>query len=323
MKRTPRLLIGLLIFLAILWLAVCLVIVQPVFFHAARAKTKADPERLKNDVRALSENFHPRDFRHPENLDRCAAWLRMEFENAGATVREQVFETGGRTYRNVIARFGSRGGGLVVVGAHYDAFQDTPGADDNASGVAGLLELARLLGRHPPTRDMELVAYTLEEPPFFRTADMGSAHHARELKAGGTPVRGVMILEMIGYFSNDRMSQSYPIPLLRLFYPSRGNFIAIAGRLDQRRFTREVKAGMKGATPLPVWSINAPASLPGLDFSDHRNYWAEGWDAVMITDTSFYRNKLYHEDGDTWDRLDYVRMADVVTAVYEAAKSLP
>jgi len=127
---------------------------------------------------------------------------------------------------------------------------------------------------------------------------------------------------MIGYFSDAWFSQGYPFPLLRAFYPSRGNFIAVAGRLDQRRFTRQIKAGMKGATPLPVWSINAPASLPGLDFSDHRNYWDQGMNAVMVTDTSFYRNKEYHEAGDTWDRLDYTRMAYVVTGVYETLRRL-
>lgn len=323
MKRKPRLLIGFLLFLAVLWTATWLVVVQPVFRSAPPSQVVADPGVLKSDVSVLSENFHPRDYRHPENLDRCAAFLRAEFEKTGARVREQSYMIGRRTYRNIIARFGSGDDGLVVVGAHYDACNDTPGADDNASGVAGLLELARLLGGHPLPRSIELVAYTLEEPPHFRTPEMGSAVHARELRSSGAVVRGVVVLEMIGYFSDSWMSQSYPFPLMRLFYPSRGNFVAVAGRLDQRRFTREIKAGMKGATPLPVWSLNAPASLPGLDFSDHLNYWAQGWNAVMITDTAFYRNTAYHSEGDTLDRLDFVRMAHVVTGVYQSLKMLP
>ncbi len=320
-KRPSRGFLAVLGLLAAVWLAACLVMVQPVLFSAARATVSADPAALQRDVRTLSEHFGPRDT--PENLDRAAAWIRGEFEKTGARVREQTYEVQGRTFRNIIARFGSGDDGLLVVGAHYDAVDETPGADDNASGVAGLLELARLLGKHPPERPIELVAYTLEEPPWFRSEFMGSAVHARELKERGADVRGVIVLEMIGCFDDAWMSQDYPFHLLRVFYPSRGNFVAIAGRLDQRKFTRDLKAGMKGATSLPVWSINAPAALPGLDFSDHLNYWAHGWNAVMVTDTAFYRNKQYHQPGDTWDRLDYKRMADAVTAVHAALKSLP
>lgn len=321
-SRKPRMLIGFLFLLAGLSATVVIVMVQPVIFSPRRATITADPEILKRDVKTLSEDFLPRDHRHPANLDRCAAYIRAELEKTGARVRDQVYEAHGRTYRNIVARFGTRGGELIVVGAHYDACGETPGADDNASGVAGLLELGRLLGRHPLPTDIELVAFTLEEPPYFRTEKMGSAIHADDLRLRNVPVRGVIVLEMIGYFDDAWFSQAYPIPLLRAFYPSRGNFIAVAGRLDQRPFTRQIKAAMKGATPLPVWSINAPASLPGLDFSDHRNYWANGWNAVMVTDTSFYRNHEYHQDGDTWNRLDYVRMAQVVTGVNEALRRL-
>lgn len=319
-KRKPRVLIGFLLLLLLIWCTAVIVMVQPVLFHASRAEITATPEILKRDVKILSEDFQPRDHRHTENLDRCAAYIRAELEKTGARVEEQEYRVAGKTYRNVLARFGTKGGPLTVVGAHYDACGETPGADDNASAVAGLLELARMLGRHPLPGDFELVAYTLEEPPYFRTPAMGSAVHATSLRHRGVEVRGVVVLEMIGFFDDGWFSQGYPFPLLRAFYPSRGNFIAVVGRLDQRRFTRDIKAGMKGATPLPVWSINAPASLPGLDYSDHFNYWNQGWNAVMVTDTSFYRNKEYHEAGDTWNRLDFSRMAHVVTGVYEALR---
>lgn len=321
-KRKLRMLIGFLLLLAAAWLTVVIVMVQPVFFHAGPTKITADPEILKRDVKILSEDFQPRDYLHPQNLDRCAAYIRAELEKTGAVISEQVYDANGRTYRNIVARYGTKGGELTVVGAHYDACGQTPGADDNCSAVAGLLELGRMLGRNPLPYDLELVAYTLEEPPFFRTPAMGSAVHAAGLRLSGAKVRGVVVLEMIGYFDDAWFSQGYPFPILRAFYPSRGNFIAVTGRLDQRGFTRKIKAGMKGATPLPVWSINAPASLPGLDFSDHLNYWDQDWNAVMITDTSFYRNKEYHGAGDTWDRLDYTRTAYVVTGVYEALRRL-
>lgn len=307
--------------LALLWIAVRLVVGQPVW-GGKPSTVAADPERLKNDVRVISERFHPRDFSRTANLDACAQYIAEELAKTGATLRLQQYEVDDRKYHNVIARFGTGNDNLIVVGAHYDTCGHTPGADDNASGVAGLLELARMLAKHPTGQNVELVAYTLEEPPYFRTEGMGSHQHAQLLKYEGATVRGVIVLEMIGYFSDKPGSQRYPLPLLRAFYPGRGDYIAVAGRIDQWRFLREFKSGMKGATPLPVWSVSAPAALPGLDFSDHRNYWPHGWNALMVTDTAFYRNAEYHEAGDTWDKLDYRRMADVVVGVYEGVKGL-
>ena len=161
----------------------------------------------------------------------------------------------------------------MVIGAHYDSYGDTPGADDNASGVAGLIELAHLLKKNPPKNAVELVAYTLEEPPFFNGENMGSAHHARAFKTTGRPLKLMISLEMIGYFSDEAHSQNYPTGLLKTFYPTKGNFIGIIGRASDSKETRRVKALMSGATDLPVYSMNAPVSLvPGLDFSDHRNF---------------------------------------------------
>lgn len=306
-------------FLAVVWTAIRVIVGQPVP-EGERSALTADTAALQTHVRTISENFHPRDYLHPQNLDACAEYIRQQFEKTGAQVRFQDYQADGRTYRNVVARIGTGTDNLIVVAAHYDTCGHTPGADDNASGVAGLLELARLLAAHPTGQNIELVACPLEEPPYFRTSDMGSVHHARSLR--GSDVRGVIVLEMIGYFSDQAMSQDYPSPVLRLFYPSTGNFIALAGRNDQWRFMREFKSHMSGTTPLPVWSINASAKLPGLDFSDHASYWNEGYNAIMVTDTAFYRNKAYHEPEDTWDRLDYRRMGDVVVGVYEGIKGL-
>jgi Zn-dependent M28 family amino/carboxypeptidase len=282
-----------------------------------------DAARLEAHVRMLSETLGPRDEGHPENLDRVAAYLRKEFEQAkAAAVWEQPFESRGRTYRNVIASFGPRTNELIVVGAHYDTAGALPGADDNASGVAGLIELAYLLGRTPPAMRVELVAFTLEEPPYFRSPLMGSAVHAASLRAQGTSVRAMISLEMIGYFSDRPDSQQYPVALLKALYPSRGNFITVVGKLDQGRTLRRVKGAMHGASPLPVYSINAPRAIPGVDFSDHLNYWNQGYDAVMITDTAFYRNPNYHTFTDTPETLDYRRMAMVVQGVYAAVGAL-
>lgn len=290
--------------------------------RSPRPHASVNPARLEAHVRALAEDFVPRDENHPENLDRAAAYIGREFEQAGGAVEDQVFEIRGTPYRNVIARFGPDTKERIVVGAHYDAAGPYPGADDNASGVAGLIELAFLLGKGSLPLRVELVAYTLEEPPYFASPAMGSAIHAASLKKQGVKVRAMISLEMIGYFTDEPGSQELPAPFLKLFYPSTGNFIAVVGKLGQGSLVRKIKNAMKRASPLPVQSINAPTSLPGVDFSDHRNYWAAGYPAVMITDTAFFRNPNYHAPSDTPETLDYRRMGMVVEGVYGAVKAL-
>jgi Zn-dependent M28 family amino/carboxypeptidase len=213
---------------------------------------------------------------------------------------------------------------VVVVGAHYDVCGDQDGADDNASAVAAMLELARLLAERRPTvaRRIDLVAFTLEEPPFFRTDDMGSAVHARSLRQRGVRVAAMVCLEMVGFFSDRPHSQGFPVPGLSLLYPSTGDFVAVVGNLGSRRLTREIKTRMAGACAVPVHSINAPAVVPGVDFSDHLNFWLEGFPAVMITDTAFYRNPNYHLPSDTAETLDYDRMTEVVKGLYSAVCAL-
>lgn len=303
----------------LLIVAFCLYVTQPLIrIVNFPSPVSADPARLETHVRALSESFVPRNEAHPENLDRCAAYIRREFESAHARVSEQPFTVAGKTYRNVIARFGPDTKETVVVGAHYDTAGPLPGADDNASGVAGLLELARLLGNAQLPIRVELVAYTLEEPPFFRSEQMGSAVHAKVLKREGAVVRVMFSLEMIGYFSDAADSQQFPISALSLFYPTKGNFISVIGEMGAGTLVRKIKRSMAEATSLPVYSINAPRKIPGMDFSDHLSYWREGYPAVMITDTAFYRNANYHTIGDTPEKLDYRRMSQVVEGVYAA-----
>jgi hypothetical protein len=295
-------------------------IAQPTFRKNHPSTVSVDAARLKVHVSTLSRTFHPRDWEHPANLSKCADYIATQFANTGAAVESQEFKVQGKRYRNVIGRFGVGKGSKVVVGAHYDTCGDTPGADDNASGIAALIELAYLTGASAPQREVELVAYVLEEPPFFRTSHMGSAIHAESIAGEKSNITGVIVLEMVGCFNDEKGSQSYPSLLLRAFYPRRGNFIAVAGRWDQGDWIKAVKVGMLGSTDLPVYSIRAPSALPGIDFSDHFNYWPYGIKAVMVTDTSFYRNKAYHASEDTSDRLDYDRMSKVVVAVFEALR---
>lgn len=320
-----RILLGI---VAVLVAGIAVVVVllkQPTFGKvvAAPPEAKADASTLETHVRMLSEDFAPRDYTHPDNLDAAAAYIAEQLRAAGAVdVVEQPYEVEGTTYKNVIASFGPDTPERVVVGAHYDVCEPFPGADDNASGVAGLLEIARMLeGVELKTR-VELVAFSLEEPPFFRTESMGSYVHATSLKESKVGVRAMICLEMLGYFTDEKGTQEFPIGALKPLYPSKGNYIAIVGRFGGGKLVRHMKRSFKGANDLPVETINGPASIPGIDFSDHLNYWKYDWPAVMLTDTAFYRNQAYHTADDTADRLDYERMELVVDGVYNAVVAL-
>ena len=310
-------------------------VTQPFVASRSFHPPSIDPARLEQDVRILSQRYFPRSY-DSDGLPAAAEYIRAQLKLNSANVSDQSFEVAGRQYSNIIARFGPAQGRLLVIGAHYDSYGEpvkgdryskgfddythTPGADDNASGVAGLLALARLLAKQPPPVPVELVAFTLEEPPYFETDAMGSVRHARALHAAGTPVALMISLEMIGYFSDEAHSQTYPVPGTGLLYPRRGNYIGIVARLGDWQLTRKLKAIMRGATDLPVYSMNFLSQVPGIDYSDHASYWREDYPAVMITDMGFYRNKQYHLSGDTAERLDYVRMAKVVQGVYEVIR---
>jgi Zn-dependent M28 family amino/carboxypeptidase len=311
------LVVVLLLGLAWFWLT------QPLIFRAQPSSVRTvDPARLEAHVRQLSVELAPRDVGHLENLDRTAVYLADQLRQTGAAVSEQPYRVEGNSYRNVIARFGPDTSERIIVGAHYDSAGPLPGADDNASGVAGLLELARLFGSQPPQMRVELVGFSTEEPPYFRSTGMGSSVHATSLRTNNVKVRAMLSLEMIGYFSDAPGSQHFPVGLLGALYPSTGNFIAVVGRVSDGLLVRQVKSAMSNAAPLRVHSINAPSFIPGVDFSDQLNYWHEGYGAVMITDTAFYRNRNYHTAHDTAEKLDYKRMGMVVEGVYAAVIEL-
>jgi hypothetical protein len=282
---------------------------------AAPAGQTASAARLEQLVRKLSTDFADRTFDNETRLEGAAAYLESQLARLGFKVESQRFTAEGRPYRNLVVKLGPDTPEVMVVGAHYDVAGEQPGADDNASGVAGLLELARLLKGQSFRQRVELVVYTNEEPPFFRTPYMGSAVHARSLTESGKRVSLMLSLECIGYFSDEPGSQDHPVRLLNAMYPTTGNFISLVGFYQDGDIARQVKAAMKSASDLPVYSINAPGFVVGVDFSDHLNYWNEGYVGMMVTDTAFYRNKAYHTPQDTADRLDYRRMAKVVDGV--------
>jgi Zn-dependent M28 family amino/carboxypeptidase len=281
-----------------------------------KEETKAN---LEATVRFLSEEIGPRSWDNLERLNQAADYIEKKLRSFGCAVRRQVFTHENNAYVNVIGEVkGRERDGILVVGAHYDTVTGTPGADDNASGVAGMLELARLTVRNPLPQTVHFAAFSLEEPPVFRTSRMGSAMYAQSLKQEGAKVEGMVSLEMIGYYSDMKGSQLYPLPVFRWFYPDRGNFIGFVGNIRSRAFTLRVKRGFKAHCSLPVESLNTISIIPGVDFSDHRSFWKCGFPAFMITDTAFYRNPYYHAPGDTASTLDYDRMAELVTGLYRA-----
>lgn len=281
-------------------------------------------QRLYADVLRFTSVKPARNHKHTESLNQVADYIMEVFKKTARHTEFQTFKADGKEYKNVIATFGPEKGSRIVVGAHYDVCEDQPGADDNASSVAGLLELARMLHNNKATLShrIDLVAYCLEEPPYFATKQMGSAIHARYLHENKIPVKAMICLEMIGYFSDKPGSQNFPDANLAKLYPSTGNFILVVGNRDQEKFTAQVKDLMKTYSDIGVESINLPVESPVAGLSDHRNYWQYGMNAVMINDTSFLRNPNYHRKTDTIDTLDFDKMVEVIKGVYGVVFSL-
>ena len=279
---------------------------------------------LKKTVNFLSKEVGPRGYLQVEALNKTADYIKSEFGNYGYKVLEQPYEVEGHTYKNIFVEIKGEKPPekVLVIGAHYDTVMGTPGADDNASGVAGLLELARLLSDRVFDKTIQLVAFTLEEPPFFRSGLMGSHVYAKNLKQKGIDVEGMICLEMIGYFTDEPGSQLYPMPFFRWMYPAKGNFIIIVSNIQSKNFLKRVKSAFKKGTDLPVESLSAFPLVPGIDFSDHRSFWKFKYDAVMVTDTAFYRNPQYHGMGDIPEILDYERMAKVVSGLESSVEEL-
>jgi hypothetical protein len=288
-----------------------------------RVKTPTKASTLQGHVQFLTVDVRPRSSARPDNLARTANYIADQFRAATSRTSYQSYEARGARYTNVVAEFGPAVGDdpILVIGAHYDVFSNDsdglPGADDNASGVAGLLELARVLSTHRVDRPVMLVAFANEEPPFFGSDQMGSAIHAQRLAAAGRSVQGMICLEMIGFFAE---TQSWPNALFEALYPNDGTFIGVIGSWQDRGLTRTVKRAIAGSGAIPVVSFNGPRETS--DASDHRNYWSHGWKAVMVTDTAFLRNPNYHTRRDTYDTLDYARMARVVDGVANAVLHL-
>ncbi|PKP20609.1 MAG: peptidase M28 [Bacteroidetes bacterium HGW-Bacteroidetes-21] len=281
----------------------------------------SDTTRLRNDMMIITGTEKYRNYMHPETLDSVAAYIFSEFSKNCDTVYYQTFEIEGQIYRNVIGATGISNEKRMVVGAHYDVAYSQPGADDNASGVVALLELSRMTKKEKLNYRVDFVAFALEEPPYFKTTKMGSYIHAKDLFDKGIALEGMICFDMIGYFSDEPNSQTYPIKILKPFYGSKGNYITVVKKLFGGVFGHKVEKYMKEAGCIETKAFTGPKSLPGIDFSDHLNYWKFGYPAVMITNTAFYRNEGYHTQADTIGTINFLKMSQVIDEVFYTLKN--
>ncbi|MBI4679066.1 MAG: M28 family peptidase [Elusimicrobia bacterium] len=278
-------------------------------------------ERLERHVRVLSHVIGERSLGEYQHIVKARDYVSSEFKSYGYEVAVQEYRTYGRAFQNLSAERPGRAPEIVLVGAHYDSVAGTPGADDNASGVAVLLELSRRFSQASPGLTLRFAAFATEEPPFFRTSDMGSAQYAKLCRKKGENIKAMIALEMLGFYRDEKGSQTYP-PLLNLFYPDAGNFIAVVGDFLSGPLVRRVGEGISSGSSMPVERAALPRLIPGIDFSDHASFWKEGYPAVMVTDTAFYRNPNYHTATDTYEKLDYPRMAELTDGLASAVEAL-
>lgn len=279
---------------------------------------KARKERIYNDVDFLTALQPARNFQNLKSLEKASAYIEKEFNKAGANPENQSWMAQGNEYKNIIASYNTEKPRRLIVGAHYDVCGDQPGADDNASAVAGLLESARLVFELEPELDyrIDFVAYSLEEPPFFGSDKMGSYVHAKSLSDNNVDVIGMICFEMIGYFSDEPGSQAFPSPEMAEIYPHVGNFIIVVGIEKYADFNRKVHQLMERDAAIDVQVISFPSGGGLAGLSDQRSYWQFGYKALMINDTSFVRNPHYHKKSDTIETLDFDKMTEVINSSY-------
>jgi len=273
-----------------------------------------DKKELYKDVQFFTSLPGSRNHKNLTSLNLAADYIKNKFINSGLEAEEEVYTVNNKKYKNIIAKINSNYKNKIIIGAHYDVYGDQDGADDNASGVAGLLELAGILKANEKLikNQIVLIAFTLEEPPYFNTEYMGSYINSKKSYEKKEKINYMISLEMIGYFDDKSNSQNYPLKLLKKIYPDKGDFIAVVGMLKEKKILKGIKNIYKKKTKIECQVLAAPAIIPGIDLSDHKNYWKFGYKAIMITDTSFNRNLNYHKQSDKIETLNFEKMAEVI-----------
>lgn len=280
--------------------------------------------RLRRHVEAIASV--PHNVQHYAALEQSAAYIEAELEGLGYAPQAQAYDIGAKPVRNIAVELAPPDAGpgtpSLVVGAHYDSFGPAPGANDNGSGAAAVLELARLLkDAAPKDKRLRLVLFVNEEPPYDRTPDMGSYRYAKSLKDSGEALIGMISLETLGCYSDKPGTQEYPPPF-GLFFPDTANFIAFVALPGGRAFLQHMVASFRAHTQFPTIGGTAPDQVAGIGWSDHWSFWRFGYPAVMVTDTALFRYRHYHEPTDTPDKVDYDKLARITLGLEQTLRDL-
>jgi len=274
---------------------------------------------LKAHVQLLAGDIGERNVLHPAALNDAASYIESEWDHQGYAVRRLSYEVSGVNCANleVVRNGGARSGEILLIGAHYDSVVGSPGANDNASGVAVLLEISRKFAAIDPTMTVRFVAFVNEEPPFFMSNQQGSMVYARSARRRGDDIRLMASLETVGWYSDRSGSQHYP-PLFNLFYPDRANFIGMVSDFHSGVAMRRLAQAFRANSDFPLQTVATFRFVPGVSWSDHRSFWRQGYHAMMITDTALYRYPHYHANDDTPDKLAYPEFSQVTLALCAA-----
>lgn len=279
-------------------------------------------DELARDVQKLAGEIGERNVSHYRELSAAADFIAQSFAQAGLRPERFGYDVSGRLCENIEAGIAGKAEEIVVLGAHYDSVTGSPGANDNGSGVAALLALARRFAGKQPGRTLRFVAFANEEPGYFQTEQMGSWVYANRCRARGERIAAMISLETIGYFSDEPGSQKYPLPGLGLLYPTTGNFIAFVANTKSRTLLRKALAGFRQFASLPSEGAALPGGVPGVGWSDHWAFWQHDYPAFMITDTAPFRYPHYHARSDTPDQLNYEKMARLVSGLEPVVANL-
>jgi hypothetical protein len=279
-------------------------------------------DELRADVQHLSGQIGERNLARYPQLNAAADFIESSFRQAGFEPRRDSYEVRGLASHNIEVEMRGLSPEIVLVGAHYDSVFGAPGANDNGTGVAALLALARRFAGKSTNASLRFVAFVNEEPPYFQTPEMGSLVYAGRCKAHGDQIAAMISLETIGYFSDAPRSQTYPVAALGAFYPKVGNFIGIVGNVSSRWLVRRAIAEFRQDGKIPTEGAALPAAIAGIGWSDHWSFWQHGYPGIMITDTAPFRYPHYHEGSDLPDKLDYDRFALVVSSTEKLVRSL-
>ncbi len=279
---------------------------------------------LKKHIHVLAEDIGERHVWRYQKLEETADYIERVFQESGYEVKTQEYLVEEKRVKNLEVQIPgtSVAEEIIVIGAHYDTVENCPGANDNGSGIAAILERARLVSGSKPSRTLRFVAFVNEEPPFFKTPGMGSVVYARQARTKREKIVAMFALETIGCYSDREGSQSFPSPLLRFFYPTTGDFIAFVINFRSRSLLRHSLASFRRHASFPSQGLLGPGGLPGVDWSDHWSFWEEDYPAVMITDTAPYRYPYYHTPKDTPDKIQFEKMTRVVAGLTRMVEDL-